>query len=313
MTESAHIYGNSQTRGDIMKAKKIFAYIILISVILTSCKANHTNTFEENVDFSELSVKNLPSMEEFHSWDIKTKREFKSEIEHISPSDCEDYFSAEVTEFLQAYPGIELFNLAIEQDHLSLIAGKNKKSLFNLIFKIDITLDTTNNLECYDLSDDVSRDLIAFLQQYSYYLLKTKEIDINTLDQNGYIIHNLNNTYSISNETMFTEQPNDEYSVQTLAFEFFNNSSDLQLQKFGIIPEKEILLVEYRVSDDYFDFNKLEENKKELENKSIKLKDYLLSQNETKSFIQTNHVNHLVISFYNGIFDESTLSFSYEL
>lgn len=296
-----------------MKIKKVFVYSILISVILTSCKANHTNTYEENVDFSELSVENLPSMEEFHSWDIKTKREFKSEIEHISPSDCEDYFSAEVTEFLQAYPGIELSNLTIEQDHLSLINGTNQKSLFNLIFKIDITLDTTNNLECYDLSDDVSRDLIAFLQQYSYYLLKTKEIDINTLDQNGYIIHNLNNTYSISNETMFTEQPTDEYAVQTLAFEFFHNISDFQLQKFGIIPENEILLVEYRVSDDYFDYSRLEKNKEELETKSVKLKEYLLSQSEAVNFIQENHVNYLMISFYNGIFNESTLSFNYEL
>lgn len=294
-----------------MRFKIITTSLFLISLLLTSCSPQ-TKKNVENTNIN-ISIQDTPSAEELKEWNVNDIYKLKSQIELIPLDSCEEYFTNAANEFLNKFENVELDSITIEQDNLSVIAGKNKKSLYNLDFEVNVVIDTTNNVGSYEFADDISNELLTFFEQYAYFVLKTKEIDINTFDLNHYKIHNVNSIYSIMNETVFVEQSEDEYAVQTLAFNFTDTNPDLALQKFGIISETNELYIEYLVNDDYFDGNKPEEKIACLEKLSIDLKEHLIMQNITKEFILSNDINLLTISFNNGILDGSYLTFNFEL
>lgn len=205
-------------------------------------------------------MQDLPAAEEMRSWEISEINKLRSQIEQIPLESCETYFTDEIKGFLKDYENVELDTITIEQDNLSVIEGKNNQSLSNLIFHVNIIVDTTNHVDSYDWADEISDRLLRFFDQYSYYNLKVKQTDINTLALNKCRIHSVQAYSSPSNETVFVEQPEDEYAVQTAAFSFYESNPEFILRKFGVISDSEHkeLYVEYYVHDDYFDFKNME-------------------------------------------------------
>lgn len=294
----------------------IVAVILLIFIKIgnaTDMKTTQNEAKTANTVDTILTIQDMPIVEETRNWKTSERFKLKAQAEHISIDSCEMFFRDEINHFLSEYENVKLDSLMIKQDSLSVIEGKNQKSLRNLDMEVNLMVDTTNNVESYDFSAEVSDEVDKFLGQYSYIVMKIQRICINVLDQNSYKIHNLESHYSQIDEVMFVEQKEDEYAVQTLAFQFAEKNPEFVLRKFGKISESKELYVEYKVDDDYFTPAELDKNIVDLEKMSEKIKEQLLSQNVTEEYISANQLDRFTISFFNGIFDDSYQTFSFEL
>lgn len=289
-----------------MKMKMVITSLFLTSLLLVSCTPkSNSNT--------NMSIQDVPTAKELREWESTKINKLRFQIEQIPLDSCEEYFANEVKTFLNTYETVELENLTIKQDNLSVIKGKNRKSLSNLEFEVSIIIDMTGNVGNNKFAKEISNQLLHFLQQYSYYNLKTCRTVINSYDLYHTKFYDLECAYSSSYETIFAEQPKDEFAVQTLASNFSERNPNIILQKFGVIPENNELYVEYYVSDDYFDFSNIESSIAELDQIVIDLKEYLMAENVTKKYILSNGVNLLTISFWSGNFDDTYLTFHFEL
>lgn len=254
-----------------MRKFKTYLITVLVSLILIFCISHSKNTKDN------MLIDKVPMAEKLTKMNINDIYKLKKEIEHIPLESCEVFFTDEIEIFLNNYNDIKLDSLHVEQDTLSVIAGQNNKSLYNLIFEINIVIDTTKNVNIYDDIIEISNQILDFLEEYGYINLKVKELNVNTLDLNKNMIHNVSRVHSIMNETIFIEQSEDEYAVQTLAFNFKNENSEFILQKFGILIEPNELYIEYLVNDEYFINKSIEESKLKLDETSLKIKEILLS------------------------------------
>lgn len=291
-----------------MKIKIFATALLLTSLLLTSCTAKNESSMEN----TSMSIQDVPSAEEIKGWDMQKIYKLRSQIEQIPLESCEEYFTNELTEFFKQYENVDLGDITIMQDNLSLAKGKNMKPLRNLDLEIDIVIDMTGNVGSIEPAEDISEQLNDFLRQYSYLNLKTKILIINVLDSYHTKFYNVDSITSTSNETVFVEQPKDEYAVQTLAFSFSEKNPDFVLNKFGIIPESGELYVEYYVEDNYFDFSNLESSLADLEQICLDIKDHLLAQKITKEFAGSNGASLLTISFNSGNIGDN-LTFHFDL
>ncbi len=145
--------------------------------------------------------------DELATWDSDTINDLKYNIGQIPLDACETFFSNEVRDFLKDQEKIELDSVTIERDDLSLIAGKNKKSVRNLIFHVGIVTDTTNDISSYDRADAVSGQIMDFFDQYGYFNMKATGITVDTFDRNHMHIGERSGSYLAINETVFVGQP----------------------------------------------------------------------------------------------------------
>ena len=88
------------------------------------------------ITFPRSSIEDVPKSEETRKLDRKEIYTLKRQLEQIPVASSEEFFTGEVTEFLKGYENTELESLEVVQDTLSLIPGKNKKSLYNLSFRV---------------------------------------------------------------------------------------------------------------------------------------------------------------------------------
>lgn len=291
----------------------VFIGIIIKSVNITDTRTERNETKIADTADAVLTIQDMPTAEEMRTWELGEIYKLKMKAEQIPLDSCTAFLTDEFDGFLNEYGNVKLDNLIIEQDSLSVIEGMNQKSLRNLDVEVNLMVDTTNNVEIYDFVEDISKKVPDYLHQYSYVALKVKRILVKVLDQNSYKIHEIEAHCSSVNETIFAEQEEDEYAVQTLAFQFAEKNPVFVLSKFGKISESKELYVEYKVDDDYFTPAELDKNIADLEKVSEKIKDSLLSQKVTEEYISSNQLDRFTISFFNGIFDDSYQTFSYEL
>ena len=295
-----------------MNRKTIVTFLILlflISLFLPSCVPKSGCNVETGS--ANILIEDVPSAEELKSWKRDDITKLKLQIEQIPLSSCEEYFTKEITAFLSTYENADLENLTIQKDNLSVVEGQNKKSLRNLEFEVQLLIDTTGHVGSDKFPKAISEELLDFLEQYSYFNLKAKMIRINHFDSYHNNFYHVDASFS-GNETVFAEQPKDEYAVQTLAFLFSEKKPAFRLRKFGFIPETKELYAEYSVNDDYFDYSHLEDSIHDLEQIGTEIKEYLLSQKVTETYVLSNGAALLTVSFYNGVMEENP-AFSFEL
>ena len=282
---------------------------MIIVFLLTSCAPIKDNNAEYTN--SSISINDVPMAEELQKWEVDEIYDLKARIENISLSDCQVFFTAEMTKFLDDYDDVNLEHLIITQDNLSVIEGQNKKSLYNLCFDIQIKIDLSKI--DFKEAENIAEKALAYLETFSYYNLKAKECVINILDMNEKKIHDISSTHSIMSETMFAEQSKEEYAVQTLVFEYFKENKHFVLRKFGIKNDIDELYIEYSVADDFFDFNNTENSIANLKQIALEIKDYLIVSDVAKEYMEQQNITKIIISFNNGIFDNSYLEIPFEL
>lgn len=286
---------------------KKFLFFLTI-MLLVSCGST-----KEEIINKTLSIEDVPKSEETRMMEKKEIYALKRQIEQIPVSSGEKYFSREVDEFLKGYENTELENLEIFQDTLSLIPGKNKKSLYNLIFRVDIVTDKIRDEEGMKQADRLAEETTDFLKQYSYVGLKSKDVWVKIYNRNEEVLSDMQSSVSILNETMFVEIPEDEYEIQTRAFKYSGNGRKFQLNKFGPLSGTGELYVEYAVDDSYFDFDDLDGSIAGLEAVGEDIREYLLSSEKTEKYMESHHLNVLTISFYSGNFDDDYVTFNFDI
>lgn len=288
-----------------MKKRIVIAFSVIFLIFAAWILRHESND-------TRTSLQKLPTAEEMQTWDMSEIDKLKVQIEQIPLDSSEEYFTNEVKALLKEYEHVELGAVTIEKDSLSVIKGQNHKSLYNLILKIDVVIDTGKQENSFELAKQLTEEIPEYLEQYSYIRLKVKGIDINVLDLNQGKLCNTETSYSVMNETAFAEQPEDEYAVQTLAFQYQEINPDLSLRKFGVVPETQELYVGYSVQDACFESGREKETITNLETISEDVREYLLSQKITEEFAAANQVKQLTVSFFNGSL-ENDLRFTFEI
>ena len=194
----------------------------------------------------------------------------------------------------------ELFAFDIEEDNLSLILGQNLKPRLNLTFRIDLRKSVQRDIDDVENAKELAFRIMDEMGRDTFFTLKAAEVVVSTYDMNGYIIDTSHMSRG-SAELRALEQPEVEYSAQTVAFNFKNKQSAFFLKKFGAIQETKELYVEYYVDDRYLGRGDvIRSNIDNLTNINDEITEYLLSEDAIAQYAQENGLEVLTISFWNG-------------
>ena len=107
---------------------------------------------------------------------------------------------------------------------------------------------------------------------------------------------------------MFVEQPEKEYAAQTWAYGYSEKQPDLQLNKFGALPETGELYVEYYVKDSDY-----EKSVAGLESIGEELGEYLLSGEEIREFMEAEDLKTLTLSLYSGNLNDEYMTWKLDV
>lgn len=301
-----------------MRLNKLLAALSAAVLLLTACAAPSPANNAEGSPAEKLTItaiEDVPPFEEFSTLPISEVNRIKMELENIPIDSCASHYTELIETFLQDEELFDFLHIAIERDDLSLVRGKNHKSLFNLVFHIDLEMDTTKEIDNSTIARDTAYQLMEHLLSDTFYALKVKRCVVSTYDLNGYRIRTSERRGTISNEEIFREQPETEYAAQSVAYRFSEENPAFELDKFGALPDTKELYVEYYVEDSYFGLGEEEnqQNTERLETISETIQEYLLREAPTGRYIEENGLKILTISFRNGIFDNDYLTFNIEL
>jgi len=286
--------------------------IIFLFVIVACSKETITNNTSDEI--SIISMQDIPTPEEIQTMSHEDIYDIKLMAENISLEESEIFFKKETENFLIKYENVNLKGLSITKDNLSIIKGQNNKSLFNLIFKIDVVIDTSNMIGSAEYATEILKQLSEFYWEYGYFNLKAKKLYISAYDLNGNKINEKEVDIITGRETVFINQSQDELYVQTLAYNMATKIKDVVLQKFGVVKETKELYIEYYLEDSFFIDNKEIENSiVELERIADELKYIILSDKEAQEFVNDNNVKVITISFNNINIENSYITFNYPL
>lgn len=301
-----------------MRLNKLLAALSAAVLLLTACAAPSPANNAEGSPAEKLTItaiEDVPPFEEFSTLPISEVNRIKMELENIPIDSCASHYTELIETFLQDEELFDFLHITIERDDLSLVQGKNHKSLFNLVFHIDLEMDTTKEIDNSTIARDTAYQLMEHLLSDTFYALKVKRCVVSTYDLNGYQIRTSERRGTISNEEIFREQPETEYAAQSVAYRFSEENPAFELDKFGALPDTKELYVEYYVEDSYFGLGEEEnqQNTERLETISETIQEYLLREAPTGRYIEENGLKILTISFRNGIFDNDYLTFNIEL
>ncbi len=301
-----------------MRLNKLLLTLSAAVLLLTACAApSRTNNAEGSPaeKHTITAIEDVPPFEEFSTLPISEVNRIKMELENIPIDSCASHYTELIETFLQDEELFDFLHITIERDDLSLVQGKNHKSLFNLVFHIDLEMDTTKEIDNSTIARDTAYQLMEHLLSDTFYALKVKRCVVSTYDLNGYRIRTSERRGTISNEEIFREQPETEYAAQSVAYRFSEENPAFELDKFGALPDTKELYVEYYVEDSYFGLGEEEnqQNTERLETISETIQEYLLREAPTGRYIEENGLKILTISFRNGIFDNDYLTFNIEL
>lgn len=290
-----------------MRLKRTVLMILIATLLFAAC-AEKAGSGALSGKYAFSSIEDVPTVEELSKLSYREIVQLRRGLENISPSSCKDHYAGFIAEFLKEEQLIDFSDITIEQDDLTLTPGKNNKSLANLVFQIDLQMDTTKVIDNCDIALDVSRQLMEFLQQDDvYYRFKAEHCVVTTYDLNGYMIKTTENGYRNVNETVFKEQPKTEYDAQSVAYSFTEKNPEFVLERFGAVPDTKALYVEFYVKDSYFGWDGKENQKQILGLDAIygDIQTYLLSEAAIGRYIEENGLTTLTVAFRNGILDNT--------
>ena len=292
-----------------MYLKKRVIALLGLTLLLTACAPK----VESSKPVSMKSIEEIPPQEEFVKYPLGKMQEVRDAIEGIPVEDCETHYVELLEAFLEEEE-YELFAFEIEEDNLSLILGQNLKPRLNLTFRIDLRKSVQRDIDDVENAKELAFRIMDEMGRDTFFTLKAAEVVVSTYDMNGYIIDTSHMSRG-SAELRALEQPEVEYSAQTVAFNFKNKQSAFFLKKFGAIQETKELYVEYFIADSYFGSSE-ETIKARIDGLSSirdEIKEYLLSKDAMVQYIKENGLEILTISFYNGILEDSYLTFNYPI
>ncbi len=299
-----------------MRLNKLLLTLSAAVLLLTACAPSTNNVEGSSAEKHTITaIEDVPPFEEFSGLPISEMTRIKMEIENIPIDSCDSHYTELIETFLQDEELFNFLHIAIERDDLSLVRGKNHKSLLNLVLHIDLEMDTTKELDNSSIARDVASQLMEQLQSDTFYALKVKRCVVSTYDLNGYRIRTSERRGSISNEEIFREQPEAEYAAQSVAYRYSEENPEFELDKFGALPETKELYVEYYVEDSYFGRGEeeIQQNIERLETICETIREYLLREAPTGRYIEENDLKILTVSFRNGIFEDDYLTFNFDL
>lgn len=286
-----------------MYLKKRVIALLGLTLLLTACAPK----VESSKPVPMKSIEEIPPQEEFVKYPLGKMQEVRDAIEGIPVEDCETHYVELLEAFLEEEE-YELFAFEIEEDNLSLILGQNLKPRLNLTFRIDLRKSVQRDIDDVENAKELAFRIMDEMGRDTFFTLKAAEVVVSTYDMNGYIIDTSHMSRG-SAELRALEQPEVEYSAQTVAFNFKNKQSAFFLKKFGAIQETKELYVEYFITDSYFGSSE-ETIKAGIDGLSSirdEIKEYLLSKDAMVQYIKENGLEILTISFYNGVLEDSYL------
>lgn len=291
-----------------MRLMKMLLLLSAVLLIPVSCASN-TATAD-----SITSIEDLPPFEEYLNLADSEKFRIQMEIEDIPIASCNPYYEDLLQDFLREGPA-DLRGVTVEQDNLSVIRGKNRKSLLNLILRIDLEMDTTQDINSFDVAEEIPSQIREYLHGDTFYALKMKQCTVSIYNLDGYLVWTQESNTSILDESIFREQPESEYAAQSVAYHYSEENPEFVLDKFGALSETKELYVEYYVEDSYFGRGEDEINRRidNLESFADGIKDQLLPADPVNDYITENGLKILTIVFRNGILPDFSLAFHYEL
>lgn len=278
-----------------MYLKKRVIALLGLTLLLTACAPK----VESSKPVPMKSIEEIPPQEEFVKYPLGKMQEVRDAIEGIPVEDCETHYVELLEAFLEEEE-YELFAFEIEEDNLSLILGQNLKPRLNLTFRIDLRKSVQRDIDDVENAKELAFRIMDEMGRDTFFTLKAAEVVVSTYDMNGYIIDTSHMSRG-SAEFRALEQPEVEYSAQTVAFNFKNKQSAFFLKKFGAIQETKELYVEYYVDDRYLGRGDvIRSNIDNLTNINDEITEYLLSEDAIAQYAQENGLEVLTISFWNG-------------
>ena len=290
-----------------MRLKKTVLMLLAAVLLLAAC-AQQGGGGSQAGAYSFSTIEEVPAVEELSELPHEDIERFRRGLENISPSSCEDYYAGMIAEFLKDEQLIGFSEITLEQDDLTLSPGKNNKSLSDLIFRIDLQMDTTKVIDNCDIAQDVSSQLMEYLSQDDvYYRFKAERCIVTTYDVNGYMIQTAERGYRNVKETVFKEQSQTEYDAQSVAYSFGEKNPEFVLDRFGAVPDTNELYMEFYVQDSYFGWGQ-QENQQQVDGLETiygDIREYVLSEAAVGLYIEENNLTTMTVVFRNGILDNT--------
>ena len=311
----------------ILKWKKarpprfLLILVLCISILCCSLVACRNGKQEEHPEqapkYKNLTIDEIPPVEEMREMSAGDRIAVRQAMDRIPASDYQALMERAITAYCEsdAVPdrveSVALVGVTVEQDRLFLISGQNHKSLDNLMMQIELSMEAADPLEYSAIASENETALLQYLSDGYYAFDKTREFTIHTTSQSG---HTAIRTSDPSGrpEIAFREQPEAEYALQTLAFQFAEKNDDYVLQKFGILPETGELYIEYYADiDDLFGgTSSYPEREKALEAYTAKLpevceeiEEMVMSGEEARTYIEETGLTSYTIAFRSGNWD----------
>lgn len=298
--------------------------VLNLAVLMTACGANKTPASLEDSTYWEkykdLTAEEIPDMNTFQTLVPEEKVALRLAMDRIPNEDYETVFSQVITDYCEsdAVPecvdSVELKEVTVEKDDLSLISGQNQKPLDNLIVNIDLKMEAVDPLEYVNAGQENQSMLYDYFHRATGAFSKILCLTVCATSEQG---NSDKLTYPIekiggNQENVYASQPEAEYALQTLAFDFAKKNSDFTLTKFGARPESEDLYIEYLVEDDYLydttdSMEKREasiaENIEKLDEIRTEILDHVLSAEEAKAYMEEHGLTACTVAFRNGTWE----------
>lgn len=285
-----------------MKNIKSFILIVAASLLLAACSDPGR---EETKD---LTIENFPSIQEISAMAEEDREDLRRQAKDIPLDSCEDYFFEAIDTLLSTKTDVKLDSVKITEDKLSLVEGRNKRSLRDLYVEIDLRFEDVLAPHSLSVQQETAQEIVDALIQYSYFTLNVRSATLYAVQENAGRLEILGYSGTELEETIFAEQPEDEYAVQTLLFDHAAQKDGLTLTKFGNVAEEQELYIEYSLSSDKADMSE-----DGLESLSEEVKAMLLSHEESTAYIAEHGIKKITVSFYSPQLKDRYIKHSFDL
>lgn len=309
------------------KKKSFVALVIFLTLLLTACGGKKEPTpwrdTEYGKKYRDLTVQTLPTGADYQALSPSERGVLRMAMDEIPLADYRAYFEEAIAAYCasDAVPdsvkSVELVSMSLTKDELSVVPNLNKKYLDDLLLHVEFQLEPTDLF--VDYSDVASYNLLAledYLLSGSAAFKKVCDFEVKTTSEMGISVTawgSGNTGYPA--EAVFKEQPESEYAVQTLAFQFEEENNGFTLRKFGPVPEIKELYIEYEVSDQYL-FRGLDSDPERLEKNIAKLPDVfreiakqVMGTREARAYLKEQDLNGYTIVLRNENLKEGCMTF----
>lgn len=299
---------------------RIFS-IFLFLLFLTACDSETPAV--SSSPSRPLSMADIPTLDELNQMDPEFQKAVKLQMEQFSSGEWSEYIADRLEEHLKDSGNVSLHSLVLETDELAVYSGENAKSAFNLTSHLELTVEGAEGMDFEEktaYAEKILDEASSFLWQFPYFSTKVITEEHKALYPDGYPIHISENHVGRGSAPVFLPQPEDEFAVQTLAFDFGRNYPGLILERFGPIPETGELYIEYYLSEEDYWGTAVEERREKLEasptllsEAASALRDILTADETVLEYLKTQGLSAITVSFQSGNLDDGSLTFSYDL